>query len=47
MYRREHPEFRRAAYRPGLCDAYWQEMARLLGVEDGAAEPPRAPDRGG
>jgi len=42
MYRREHLEFRRAAYRPGLCDALWKEMAGLLGVEDGAAEPFRA-----
>jgi len=30
MYRREHAEFRRAAYRPGLCDRVWAEIDRLL-----------------
>ena len=31
MYRREHPAFRAAAYRPGLCDGLWHEMDRILG----------------
>lgn len=30
MYRNEHPAFRAAAFRPGLCDALWQEMDVLL-----------------
>ncbi|MFM7541536.1 MAG: HD domain-containing protein [Planctomycetota bacterium] len=29
-YRTEHPEFRKAAHRPGLCDAIWEELDRLL-----------------
>ncbi|HEY7153732.1 MAG TPA: HD domain-containing protein [Gemmataceae bacterium] len=33
MYRREHSEFRKAAYRPGLCDDLWLEMDRILGGE--------------
>lgn len=31
MYRREHPDFRRAAYRPGLCDDLWCEIAAIIG----------------
>ncbi|MCB9763322.1 MAG: bifunctional (p)ppGpp synthetase/guanosine-3',5'-bis(diphosphate) 3'-pyrophosphohydrolase [Alphaproteobacteria bacterium] len=31
MYRREHPAFREAAFRPGLCDALWAEMDRICG----------------
>ena len=31
MYRREHPAFREAVYRPGLCDELWREMSRILG----------------
>lgn len=30
MYRKEHPAFRDAAYRPGLCDPYWEEMDQLV-----------------
>ena len=30
MYRNEHPAFRQAAYRPGLCDALWAAMDRAL-----------------
>lgn len=30
LYRREHPEFRAAAFRPGLCDPLWIELERLL-----------------
>lgn len=30
MYRQEHPAFRAAAYRPGLCDGLWEEIERLL-----------------
>lgn len=26
MYRREHPAFRAAAYRPGLCDSLWEDI---------------------
>jgi (p)ppGpp synthase/HD superfamily hydrolase len=37
MYRREHPAFRAATYRPGLCDELWQEMDHVLGNGQGAA----------
>lgn len=30
MYRREHPDFRRAAYRPGLCDDLWREIDAIV-----------------
>jgi len=30
MYRAEHPEFRSAAFRPGLCDRVWAELDELL-----------------
>jgi (p)ppGpp synthase/HD superfamily hydrolase len=30
MYRREHPEFRRATYRPGLCDDLWREIEEII-----------------
>ena len=30
VYRREHPAFRRAAYRAGLCDPLWEELDALL-----------------
>lgn len=33
MYREEHPAFREAAYRPGLCDELWAEMERILAGE--------------
>lgn len=33
QYRREHGDFRRAAYRAGLCDALWSEMDRIVGHE--------------
>ena len=29
-YRAEHPEFRLAAHRPGLCDEIWAELDKLL-----------------
>jgi len=29
-YRREHPEFRAAAFRPGLCDEFWREIDELI-----------------
>ena len=32
-YRREHAEFRAAAYRPGLCDDLWREIDSLIVVE--------------
>jgi (p)ppGpp synthase/HD superfamily hydrolase len=31
MYRLEHPAFRSAAFRAGLCDALWERMEALLG----------------
>lgn len=31
MYRKEHADFRRAAYRPGMCDSWWEEIERRLG----------------
>ena len=37
MYRREHPAFRAAAYRPGLCDALWAEIERILSPRAGDA----------
>lgn len=30
MYRKEHPAFRDAAFRPGLCDELWHEMDEIL-----------------
>jgi (p)ppGpp synthase/HD superfamily hydrolase len=30
MYRAEHPAFRNAAHRNGLCDPLWAEMDRIL-----------------
>ncbi len=30
MYRREHLDFRPAAFRPGLCDPLWAELDALL-----------------
>lgn len=30
MYKAEHPEFRPAVYRPGLCEAIWNELDLAL-----------------
>jgi len=30
VYQQEQPVFFRAAYRPGLCDEFWQELQQLL-----------------
>ena len=30
VYSREHPAFRRAAYREGLCEPLWVELDTLL-----------------
>ncbi|WP_291993866.1 HD domain-containing protein [Candidatus Accumulibacter sp. ACC003] len=30
VYRSEHPSFRRAAYRHGLCEPFWAELDALL-----------------
>jgi (p)ppGpp synthase/HD superfamily hydrolase len=30
MYRREHPAFRAAAFRPGLCDGLWERLEAIL-----------------
>lgn len=30
MYRREHEAFRKAVYRPGLCDKLWDQMSLIL-----------------
>lgn len=30
QYRTEHPAFRKAAYRPGLCDPLWEEIDSLV-----------------
>ncbi len=35
MYRREHAAFCQAAFRPGLCDALWAEMAHILSKRPG------------
>ena len=35
MYRREHPAFREAAFRPGLCDELWSEIERILSMPSG------------
>ncbi len=32
MYREEHPAFRDAAFRPGLCDELWDEIDRIVGA---------------
>lgn len=37
LYRSEHLAFRQAAYRPGLCDAQWAELDRLLAGSIGNA----------
>lgn len=34
QYRREHPEFRKAAYRHGLCEMIWWELDMLIEVGD-------------
>lgn len=33
IYREEHPQLKASAYRPGLCDALWEELDRLLELE--------------
>ena len=30
MYRKEHPAFRTAVYRPGLCEDLWEEMEQII-----------------
>lgn len=35
MYRREHPAFRNAAFRPGLCDELWNQMDRIVTANAG------------
>lgn len=37
-YRNEHPTFRNAAYRSGLCDPFWFQLDNLLG-EDVRSSP--------
>lgn len=44
VYRSEHPAFREAAYRPGLCDEIWDELdqhaaERPIGMEAQALRP--------
>lgn len=34
MYRAEHPAFREAAFRPGLCDDLWNAMGLILSERD-------------
>ena len=36
VYRSEHADFRRAAYREGLCDPLWEELDALLGITSDA-----------
>lgn len=31
MYRREHPEFRQAVFRSGLCDDLWRDIEAIIG----------------
>lgn len=33
MYRREHAAFKNAAYRPGICDALWEQMESIVSAE--------------
>ena len=33
MYRREHDEFRAAAFRAGLCDELWREIEQIISPE--------------
>ena len=35
-YRREHPAFRAAAYRAGLCEELWMEIDRIISVRTSA-----------
>ncbi len=37
MYRREHPAFRDAAFRPGLCDELWTEIEQILSTKPSQA----------
>lgn len=30
MYQKEHTSFKRSAYRPGLCEALWTEMDKIV-----------------
>ena len=30
MYKEEHPRFKKAVYRPGLCESIWEEMDRII-----------------
>ena len=34
VYRSEHPDFRAAAYRQGLCEPLWLELDQLLTLEE-------------
>ncbi len=43
VYRHEHPAFRQAAYRPGLCEPLWAELDTLL--TGTATTPPVEPLR--
>jgi (p)ppGpp synthase/HD superfamily hydrolase len=31
MYRREHDEFHKAVYRPGICEPIWSEIEAIIG----------------
>jgi len=33
MYRQEHPSFKQAVYRKGLCEALWWELDSLIGSQ--------------
>jgi (p)ppGpp synthase/HD superfamily hydrolase len=39
MYRLEHADFRRAAFRDGLCNEFWAEMEQILSVSRATASP--------
>jgi len=34
MYKKEHTEFKSAAFRYGLCDDLWKRMDKILGLEN-------------
>jgi guanosine-3',5'-bis(diphosphate) 3'-pyrophosphohydrolase len=39
MYKNEYPEFKKAIYRPALCDDIWKQLDRLMGVEPSPVIP--------
>ena len=38
MYKKEHSEFKMAAFRPGLCNELWEKMDKILGTNNDKIE---------